>query len=238
MSLGKWIGGAAALVTACYVAGWAAGQDGKGSIEERLKQVRREVKVIDLPTSIPRIPALIAREKEYSQLLDEIASTALNQPERIPKMYERARNLKLAALKDLNEILRLHRGPHTGINEKQIWERLKTRFLGVSYEDEWLVNILDDIEEAAKINIELDARIYKFDSVTFDFEASSARAMLQMMGDELEFQFVARGDTLYVYKERNEVLFGRKYDKARKKAKEQRAKDLKSTGKGAGGGDR
>ena len=176
MGFGKWIGLVLAFTAASFLSGWAAGQDsGKGSIEERLKQVRREVKVIDLPTSIPRIPALIKREQEYSRLLDEISETALNMPERIPKMYDRARDLKLAALKDLNEILRLHRGPHVGIKEKDIWERLQTRFIGVSYDDEWLVNIMDDIEEAARINIEMDARIYKFDSVTFDFEASSAR---------------------------------------------------------------
>jgi len=235
MGMGKQIGIVAALAACAFVAGWASGQD---SIEERLKKVRREVKVIDIPTSIPRIPPLIAREKEYSALLDQIREASLNMPDRIPKMYERARELKLAALKDLNEILRLHRGPHVGLTEKQIWERLQTRFVGVTYSDEWLVNILDDIEEAAKINIELDARIYKFNTVTFDFEASSARAMLQMMGDELEFQWLVRGDTLYVYKERNEVLFGRKYDKQRKKAKEARAKELTATGNAPGKGER
>ena len=51
------------------------------------------------------------------------------------------------------------------------------------YEEEWLVNILDDLEESVGINIELDARIYKYDTVSFDFEQTSARAMLQMMGD-------------------------------------------------------
>ena len=75
--------------------------------------------------------------------------------------------------------------------------------------------------------IEMDARVYKFDSVTFDFESTSARAMLQMMADELLYKWIVRGDTLYVYKERNEVLFGQKWlrnkkraERARKKARE------------------
>ncbi|MHC4954396.1 MAG: hypothetical protein ACYTGZ_10955 [Planctomycetota bacterium] len=221
---------AVALLAAAFIAGLASaparGQE-KGSIEERLKEVRREVKVINLETSMPRLPALIEREKKYSLVLDQISGAALNQPELMKGLFEKARTIKLAALKDLNEILRKHKGKHVGITEKQVWERLKTRFVGVSYEDEWLVNILDDIEEAACINVELDARVYKFDSVTFDFESSSARAMLQMMGDELFFQWIVRGDTLYVYKERNEVLFGKQWARDRKRAQKERAKEEK-----------
>ena len=223
---------AIAVVTAGFLAGLAGSQDGDNSLEERLKQVRREVKVINLPTSIPRIPALVKREKEYVQVLDELRAAAVSpredKLETLKRLYGKARDLKLAALKDLNEILRLHRGEHVGIDEKAIWERLKTRFAGVHYEDEWLVNILDDIEETAKINVELDARVYKFDSVSFRFDSTSARAMIQIMSDELEFKWVVRGDTLYVFKERNEVLFGRKYARQREKAHKERAKQKKA----------
>ena len=106
------------------------------------------------------------------------------------------------------------------------------------YEDEWLVNILDDLEESCKINIEIDARIYKFDTVTFDFEKTSARAMLQMMGDALLFKWMVRGDTLYVYKERHEVLFGGEWLRKKKAAFHARKKALEEAMKEAekGGG--
>ena len=218
---------AVALVAGGFFSGWASGQD-KGSLEERLQKVRREVKVIDLKTSIPKIPALVKREKEYSALLEELQGAAISRPDKLTTLFERARELKLAALADLNRILRVHRGKHVDITEKEVWERLKTRFTGVFYEEEWLVNILDDIEDGASINVELDARVYKFDSVSFQFDSTSARAMLQIMGDELEFKWVIRGDTLYVFKERNEVIFGRKYAKQRKKALKEREKQKKA----------
>ena len=75
------------------------------------------------------------------------------------------------------------------------------------------------------------ARVYKFDSVTFSFESTSARAMLQMMGDELLYTWVVRGDTLYVFKERNEVLFGKAWVRAKKKAERARAKAEKAAKK-------
>lgn len=214
-----------ALVLLALLAGWALGQ-GKPSVEERLQKVRRVVKVIDLDSSIPRVPALIAREEAYEKLLDKLAQIGPSNPDMVPKLLNEARDIKLAALKDLNEILKRHKGKHVGLTEAQIYERLRKRFHNVQYEDEWLVNILDDIEDACSVNVEMDARVYKFDSVTFDFESTSARAMLQMMADELEFKWIVRGDTLYVFKERNEVLFGKRYERTRKKA-------LKARGKGA-----
>ena len=42
---------AIAVVAGGFLAGLATSQDGGGSLEERLKQVRREVKVINLPTA-------------------------------------------------------------------------------------------------------------------------------------------------------------------------------------------
>ena len=210
-----------ALVASTLLAGWASGQ-GKPNIEERLKKVRREVKILDLKPSIARVPELVAREKKYEELLGRIEEAARNTPKRVPKLLEECRQLKLAALKDINSILKLHRGNHTGLKEAEIYERLTTRFIGVTYDDEWLVNILDDLEEACRVNIELDARVYKFDSVTFDFESTSARAMLQIMADQLLYKWVVRGDTLYVYKERNEVLFGKKWKRNRKKARKAR----------------
>ena len=94
----------------------------------------------------------------------------------------------------------IHSGGRRGVIPGAPGEHLqwlaRTRLDEVDYEEEWLVNILDDFEEAMQVNIEMDARIYKFDSVTFDFEKTSARAMLQMMGDTLLFEWIVRGDTL------------------------------------------
>ena len=214
---------------AAALAGLAAGQDGANSdLEARLNKVRREVKIVDLPASIPKVPALVEREKRYTALLDKMQEAKLNRPKALPNLLDEARTLKLDVLKDLNEILRLHRGKFTGLSEKEIYKRLEHRFVGVDYEEEWLVNILDDLEEACEINIELDARVYKFDSVTFSFESTSGRAMLQMMGDELLYSWVVRGDTLYVFKERNEVLFGRAWVRAKRKADKERAKAEKA----------
>jgi len=222
---------AAVAVGGALLAGIAAGQD-KGDVEARLKKVRREVKIIDLEKSIPEAAGLVAREQQYEALLKRMGETARNTPELMPKLLGEARDLKLAALDDLNRILKVHRGRHTGLTEKQIYERLETRFTGVRYEEEWLVNILDDLEEACKINIEVDARVYKFDQVSFNFDSTSARAMLQMMADELIFNWVVRGDTLYVYKERNEVLFGEEWFRNKKRAERERAKaEKKARGK-------
>jgi hypothetical protein len=221
---------AAVAVTGALLAGFASGQ-GKESVEERLKKVRREVKIIDHHKSIPEVAGLVAREKKYEALLDQMDEASRNLPKQMPKLLAEARLLKLEALKDLNRILKLHRGQYTGLKEEEIFERLKTRFINVTYEEEWLVNILDDLEEACKINVELDARVYKFDSVSFDFESTSARAMLQMMADELLYKWVVRGDTLYVYKERNEVLFGQKWLRNKKRAEKARKKARKEAEK-------
>ena len=224
----KW----APAFIAAALAGIAAGQDGAtADLEERLNKVRREVKIVDLAASIPKVAALVKREKQYAAVLDKMKEVQANRPHALPKLLDEARTLKLGALKDLNEILRMHRGKHTGLTEKEIFKRLEHRFVGVDYEEEWLVNILDDLEEACEINIELDARVYKFDSVTFSFESTSGRAMLQMMGDELLYTWVVRGDTLYVFKERNEVLFGRAWVRAKLKAEKERAKAAKAAKK-------
>ena len=211
------------VLAAALLAGFAVGQ-GQSDVEARLKKVRREVKIIDLEKSIPAAAGLAEREKKYSELLDRMDQAARNIPESMPKLLEEARDLKIAALADLNRILKVHRGKYVGLKEAEIQERLKTRFTGVRYRDEWLVNILDDLEEACHINIEMDARVYKFDYVSFDFESTSARAMLQMMADELLFKWVVRGDTLYVYKERNEVLFGEEWYRNKKRAERERRK--------------
>lgn len=221
---------AAVAVIGALLAGFASGQ-GKESVEERLKKVSREVKIIDHHKSIPEVAGLVAREKKYEALLDRMDEAGRNLPKQMPKLLAEARLLKLEALKELNRILKLHRGEYTGLKEAEIYERLKARFINVTYEEEWLVNILDDLEEACKINIELDARVYKFDSVSFDFESTSARAMLQMMADELLYKWVVRGDTLYVYKERNEVLFGQKWLRNKKRAEKARKKAAKEARK-------
>ena len=212
-----------ALVAGAFATGLAWGQDeeaedGKADLATRLAEVRREVKIIELDTALTRVPALVERETVYAALLKEITA-AEKAGKDITPLLERGHGLKLAALKDLNEILKLHRGEHIGISEEEVWKRLRNaRFTEFHYQNEWLVNILDDIEEAAQINIELDARIYKFDTASFSFDKTSARAMLQMMGDTLLFEWIVRGDTLYVYKERHEVLFGGDWIKQKKAA--------------------
>ena len=89
------------------------------------------------------------------------------------------------------------------------------------------MNILDDLEERCKINVEVDARIYKFDTVSINFDKTSARAMLQILGDQLLFNWLVRGDTLYVYKERHEVLFGGEWIRKKKAAWKARKEALK-----------
>ncbi|MHC4974119.1 MAG: hypothetical protein ACYTG3_17510 [Planctomycetota bacterium] len=222
---------ACTLIAGAFAAGLAWGQEAedaaeKADLETRLAEVRREVKIIDLDTSLARFPAVVQREMAYQEVAQQIY-----RDERAGKdltaLLEKGRDLKLASLKDLNDILKLHRGQHVGIGEEEVWKRLRNaRFTDIHYNNEWLVNILDDLEDAAQINIEVDARVYKFDSVTFDFDKTSARAMLQMMGDVLLFEWIVRGDTLYVYKERHEDLFGGEWIKQKKAAWKARRKAL------------
>ena len=235
---------AIALVIAAFAGGHVWGQGGgsdpgpgkkkaKESIEERLKKVRREVKTVELDAALQRLPVLFERENKHRELIAQMKAKAAA-GETIRPLIAKAHALKTKTLADCNEILRLHKGEHVGLKEPEVWRRLiEARFADVSYEEEWLVNILDDIEESVGINIELDARIYKYDTVSFDFEQTSARAMLQMMGDVLLFKWLIRGDTLYVYKERNEILFGGEWLRARKKAWRERQKALKEAEKKA-----
>lgn len=227
------------FVLLAFAAGLAWGQGGdeadgeKESLQERLKKVRREVKVIELKTAVDRVPGIVAREKEYFELVRRMEAEAKAGKDITP-LLEKGRSLKLAALNELNEILRRHKGKFAGLSEQKVWERLRNaRWSDVSYEEEWLVNILDDIEEAAGVNIEMDARIYKFDTVSFQFDKTSARAMLQMMADTLLFNWLVRGDTIYVYKERNEILFGGEWLRQKKKAWRERKKALEEAAKEA-----
>lgn len=214
------------VLAAAFAAGLASGQEGgtpadrpAGDLEERLAAVRREIKQIDLESAIGRVPALLAREHEYETVLQEAYAAAGKGEGGVPAMLEKARELKLAALGDLNDILKRHTGPHAGIKEEEVWQRLRdARFANVSYKGEWLVNILDGLEEAARVNIELDARVYKFDTVSFDFDKASALSMLEIMGDTLLFEWIVRGDTLYVYKENHEDLFGGEWIRQKKRA--------------------
>jgi len=212
------------LVAAAFVGGlvWGQGSDGGGDLAdaslqdlaERLTKVRREIKIIDLDQSLGLVPGLGAREREYQALLDEARDAKDRKP-----ILAKARDLKLAQLEDANKILKLHRGKNVGLTEEQVWDRLaNARFRGIHFREEWLVNILDMLEDEVGINVEVDARVYKYDTVTFDFDRTSARAMLQMMSDNLEFKWVVRGDTLYVYKERNEILFGGDWIRKKKAA--------------------
>jgi hypothetical protein len=212
------------LVTTAFFGGLVRGQDSGGDgdiadaalqdLAERLTKVRREIKIIDFDESIALVPGLVAREREYEALLKEAQGGKEMKP-----LLAKARDLKLAQLEDANRILKLHRGEHVGQTDEQVWERLaNTRFRGIHFREEWLVNILDLLEKEVGINIEVDARVYKYDTVTFDFDRTSARAMLQIMGDNLLFKWVVRGDTLYVYRERNEILFGGEWIRRKKAA--------------------
>jgi hypothetical protein len=213
-----------AILFAAFATGFASGQgeepeDASSGLEERLAQVRREVKHIDLTSSIGKVPALVARETAYEAVLREAHAAAGKGEGGLPGMLEQARDMKLAALAELNEILKKHSGEHAGIAESEVWKRLHdARFANVSYRDEWLVNILDDLEGEAKVNIEMDARVYKFDTVSFHFDKTSALSMLEIMGDTLLFEWIVRGDTLYVYKENHEELFGGEWIVQKKKA--------------------
>jgi len=233
---------ACAIVAAAFAAGLAHSQESE-DLAERLAKVRREVKVVDLDEALARVPGIVEREKTYDALVTQMRKDEKAGKDLAP-LLKQARDLKLASLKELNDVLKLHRGKYVGITEEEVWNRLRdARFKNIRYADEWLVNILDDLEEMAKINIEMDARIYKFDTVSFDFEKTSARAMLQMMGDTLLFNWVVRGDTLYVYKERHETLFGGDWIRkkkaawrARKKALDEAAAQAEAEAAGEGDG--
>jgi len=234
-SLAPWF-----LMGAAFLGGLAWGQDDDQAAHEsaddflaKVKGVRREIKIIDLDESIPRFATLLAREQEYDGVLAEMA-TAVEGSGDLSKLLERGRDLKVAALKDLNEILKLHRGKYAGLKEVEVWERLhNAHFRNVSYENEWLVNVLDDLEERVGINIEMDARVYKFDTISFNFDDTSARAMLQMMGESLLFNWLVRGDTLYVYKERHEVLFGGEWIRQKRAAWKARQEAIENARKAA-----
>lgn len=227
-------------MTAAFLGGLVNGDDSGGDggdlgdvalqdLAERLTKVTREIKIIGFDESLGLVPGLVAREREYEALLKDAAAAA------DPKAtLAKARDLKLAQLADANKILKLHRGKHVDQAEEQVWERLaNTRFRGVHFREEWLVNILDMLEAEAGINIEVDARVYKYDTVTFNFDRTSARAMLQMMADNLLFKWVVRGDTLYVYKERNEILFGGEWIRRKKAAWKSRQDALEAARKEA-----
>lgn len=230
------------VVMAALLGGFVWGEDeedkgGGGDLADvaledlgaRMGKVRREIKIIDFDESLALVPGLAAREREYEALLKEAGAAKDAAP-----LLARARDLKLAQLEDANRILKLHRGKSVGLTEAEVWERLtNARFKGIHFREEWLVNILDFLEEEVGINIELDARVYKFDTVTFDFDRTSARAMLQMMGDILLFRWVVRGDTLYVYKERNEILFGGDWIRRKKAAWKARQDALEAARKEA-----
>lgn len=233
---------AATLLLAAFFTGFATGGEGDApvvkkrktdDIDERLAGVKREVKVIDLDTALIEVDAVLAREHEHSALVAKMAAAKAAGGEVRP-LLEKGFALKREQLQALNRILKLHDSKFRGLTEQQVWDRLNdARFVDVHYRDEWLVNILDDLEEAVGINIEIDARVYKFNTVSFDFEKTSARAMLQMMADALVFKWIVRGDTLYVYRERNEVLFGPEWKRQQKRAKRAREKALREAEKEA-----
>ncbi len=231
------------LGAAALLGGFVGGQDpepgGEGGdladvalqdLAERMTKVRREIKIIDFDESLALVPGLAAREQEYESAL----KAAQEKGKEIQPLLAKARELKLEQLADANRILKLHRGKNIDLTEEQVWERLtNARFKGIRFNEEWLVNILDFLEEEVGINVELDARVYKFDTVTFDFDKTSARAMLQMMGDILLFKWVVRGDTLYVYRERHEVLFGGDWIRKKKAAWKARQDALEAARKEA-----
>ncbi len=247
------------LVLAGFLAGLAWGQDGDAKPDKKrtrmseetrakLAEVRREVKQIDLSDALKLVPGIFKRENRHFELVGEMKKSQ-DAGGDITELLKQGRDLKRAALKDYNRVLKKHKSKYVGISEAEVYKRLRAaRFEDVSYEDEWLVNILDDLEDSCRINIELDARIYKFNTATFEFEKTTARAMLQMMADALLFKWVIRGDTLYVYKERNEILFGaawRKQQRAIKKARRAALKQAKKEaekeareGKGASDAER
>jgi len=233
----------ALLVTAALLGGFVWGQEpeegGSGGdladvaledLADKMTKVRREIKIIDFEESLGLVPGLVAREREYEAVLKEAQAKGTE----IRPLLAKARDMKIAQLADLNRILKLHRGKNVDLTEEEVWQRLSNaRFRDVHFREEWLVNILDNLEEEVGINIELDARVYKFDTVTFDFEKTSARAMLQMMGDVLLFRWVVRGDTLYVFKERNEILFGGDWIRKKKAAWKARQDALEAARKEA-----
>jgi hypothetical protein len=245
------------IVAASLLAGLATGQDGRkpkpskeelarlqAEADEKYKKVRRVVKRLDYDKTLKLVPKLEARETEYLALVRQIHDGATGGSD-VTSLLEKAYQMKLKAFQDLSRILLLHRGKYAGIDEEQVLTRLNgTRLEDVDYEEEWLVNILDDLEESMQVNIEIDARIYKFDVVSFTFTKTTARAMLQTMADSLLFKWIVRGDTLYIYKERHEDLFNaawlakkRAAWKARKKTRQDAAKRADDAAKKAPKGD-
>ncbi len=229
------------LAAGCLAAGLAFGGDGPTEEQKakdaaaaaKLRLVRREVKQLDFDATLARLPAFIAREQEYMALVERIKEAASGDGADLRQLLESAREMKLRALPELNEILMCHRGPSAGLEEAEVRRRLdEAVFTAVGYADEWLVNILDDLEANVGINIELDARVYKFDTVSFRFERTSASAMLQTMADNLQFKWLIRGDTLYVYREMNEILFDDEW-LAQKRAVWQAKQDVKKAAEAA-----
>jgi very-short-patch-repair endonuclease len=213
--------------------GGDAGEVALDSLAERMGKVRREIKIIDLDETLGLVPGIAAREQEYEALLKQMREERAAGKD-ITALLDKAKDLKSAQLEEANRILKLHRGPHVGLTEEQVWERLaNARFSDVHFREEWLVNILDFLEEQSGVNVELDARVYKYDTVTFDFDKTSARAMLQMMGDLLYFKWIVRDDTLYVFRERNEIVFGGDWIRRKKAAWKARKDALEAARKEA-----
>ena len=191
----------------------------KAELRELQKTVRREVKQIDFEKTLAAIPTLVAREKVYMALVKTLVDTATGGQGDVKKLLLQGRTLKLATLGDLNLHLKLHRGKFVDIEEAQVRRRLSETLLdGVKYDEEWLVNILDDFEAAVQVNVEVDARVYKFDVLTYDFPKMTADTFLRSAADLLEFKYVVRGDTVYVYKEMYEVLFDETWLKEKRAA--------------------
>jgi hypothetical protein len=109
------------VVVAAFAAGLASGQGDEpvdavdDGLEGKLAAVRREVKRIDLEAAIGRVPALVAREYEYEALLQQAHAAAGKGEGGVPGMLEKAHGMKLAALGELNDILKKHAGKHAGI---------------------------------------------------------------------------------------------------------------------------
>ena len=89
--------------------------------DAKLRKVRREVKQLDYDDTMARVPQLIAREQEYLALVEQIQEAAAGGKGDILEMLKKGRTMKIAALKDLNEILKLHRGKYAGIEEKHFF---------------------------------------------------------------------------------------------------------------------
>ena len=116
-----------ALILAAFAAGIAWGGDekdgkeddeAKESLQERLEKVRREVKVIELDSAMQRVPGIVQREQEYLKLVELMQADATRGKDITP-LIEKGRAMKLAALGEINEILRKHKGKFAGVNEAE-----------------------------------------------------------------------------------------------------------------------